>query len=124
MSFDWSQYLTLAQELAGRPSASASPEARLRTAISRAYYAAFCKARNLLRDKDRVSIPKKDSHQFVIDQFKNHSDRSRMKVGEDLHSLRRDRNRADYSDTFQPNQQLISSDLMLAQQALDTLNNL
>ena len=41
MSFDWSQYLNLAKELAGQATIPAEQEARLRDAISRSYYAAF-----------------------------------------------------------------------------------
>lgn len=81
MSFDWSEYLIVAKELASQTSTSiktrskikvmllnvidrayyrafrkaAKPsldEAKLRCAISRAYYGAFRKARNHLRDKD------------------------------------------------------------------------
>ena len=46
MSFDWSQYLNLAKELAGQATIPAEQEARLRDAISRSYYAAFILARN------------------------------------------------------------------------------
>ena len=56
MNFDWSEYLNLAQELAGRPTSLSNEEARLRSAISRAYYAAFCKARNHLRDNENLLI--------------------------------------------------------------------
>jgi uncharacterized protein (UPF0332 family) len=81
MSFDWSEYLIVAKELASQTTTSlktqsnikvmllntisrayygtfkkvAKPsldEAKLRCAISRAYYGAFRKARNHLRDKD------------------------------------------------------------------------
>jgi uncharacterized protein (UPF0332 family) len=81
MSFDWSEYLTVAQELASQAITStmhqgtiraklrhainrayyaafrkarsrSSDEAKFRCAISRAYYAAFRKARNHLRDKE------------------------------------------------------------------------
>ena len=81
MSFDWSDYLIVAQELASQTTASSKTrskikanllnvinrayyeafrkarkpsvdEAKLRCAISRAYYGAFRKARNHLRDKD------------------------------------------------------------------------
>ena len=45
MSFDWSEYLKLAQELAGQTGNPASQEARLRAAVSRAYYAVFCISR-------------------------------------------------------------------------------
>ena len=49
MSFDYIDYLYLAQELVGQtPPQAAQPEAKLRSAISRAYYAAFLKARAFL----------------------------------------------------------------------------
>ena len=44
MSFDWSQYLNLAKELAGQATIPAEQEARLRDAISRSYYLEFFKA--------------------------------------------------------------------------------
>ncbi len=62
MSFDWSEYLNLAQELAGKATTPASQEAKLR-AISRAYYAAFVQARNFLRDRDGLTIPRESTHQ-------------------------------------------------------------
>ena len=37
MSFDWSQYLNVAKQLAGHATTPANQEARLRAAISRAY---------------------------------------------------------------------------------------
>ena len=46
MAFDWTEYLTLAQELVQR-----EEEACLRSAISRAYYAAFGKARERLEQE-------------------------------------------------------------------------
>ena len=57
MSFNWSEYLGLAQQLAGKAQISATRESRLRSAISRAYYAAFILARNYLRDEESTSIP-------------------------------------------------------------------
>ena len=58
MSFDWSEYLTLAQELTSASTSSPIQEAHLRAAVSRAYYAAFCKARNYLHNKDGYLTPK------------------------------------------------------------------
>ncbi len=46
MSFDWSEYLTLAQELVAALPETATPqakEAKLRCATSRAYYAVWCR---------------------------------------------------------------------------------
>ncbi len=71
MSFDWSEYLKLAQELAGPSTLHATPEARQRAAIRRAYYAAFCKCRNYLRDEKEHRVPLGGrAHQFVRDEFK------------------------------------------------------
>jgi uncharacterized protein (UPF0332 family) len=41
MSFDWADYLRLAESLVSNPNAPGPEEAALRAAISRAYYAAF-----------------------------------------------------------------------------------
>jgi uncharacterized protein (UPF0332 family) len=46
MSFDWSEYLGLAKYLSGK-SDTHTQEAALRSATSRAYYAAFCSARSV-----------------------------------------------------------------------------
>ena len=99
MSFDWSEYLDLAQELAGQATSPSSQEAKLRSAISRAYYAAFCTARNHLRDREKHSIPRGgQAHPYVRDQFKQSPDKVRKKVGENLNRLRIQRNKADYDD--------------------------
>ena len=47
MSFDWADYLKLAEALTRDPSSPGPEEASLRTAISRAYYAAYRSASNL-----------------------------------------------------------------------------
>lgn len=99
MSFDWSQYLNLAQELAGELTLS-NREARLRSSVSRAYYAAFCTGRNHLRDREGDTIPLGgQSHIYVRDQFRNSANRVRKQIGEYLNRLRIRRNKADYDDT-------------------------
>ena len=51
MGFDWREYLILAQFLQGHSEIKYSEEAARRAAVSRAYYAAYCHARNYARDK-------------------------------------------------------------------------
>ena len=100
MTFDWSEYLKLAQELAGQTVSPANEEAKLRSSVSRAYYAAFCKARNYLRDIEGRSIPSTpEAHRYVRDKFKNSPDRLRRKIGDGLDRLRIRRNRVDYEDS-------------------------
>jgi len=100
MTFDWAEYLKLAQELAGQAANPANEEAKLRSSVSRAYYAAFCKARNYLRDIKGYSIPSGiDVHAHVRNKFKHSTDRSRQDIGNELDRQRVRRNRADYDDS-------------------------
>lgn len=120
MSFDWAEYLNLAQELVGQTTIPSSKEAKLRSAISRAYYAAFCKARNHLRDREGHVIPKKNTHWYVIDQFNGSPDKLHRWVGRDLERMRRDRNKADYADMVSGLPRLM---ILVLKQAQRTLSN-
>ena len=62
MSFDWSDYLNVARELAGHPNVEPGEEARFRSAISRAYYTALCCARNHLIHKEARRDLESDVH--------------------------------------------------------------
>ena len=101
MSFDWSEYLSLAEELNGSR-VSGPPvgsEAQQRSSVSRAYYAAFILARNRLRDVDHVPIPYSGSaHVFVARRYARDSDPRRVQIGLRLGRLRTDRNMCDYDD--------------------------
>src|SRR4028119_31373 len=108
MRFEWSEYLNLAQELAATNSdSSANREAKLRSAISRAYYSTFCLARNYLRDieKDGTLFRKNrdiNEHQYVAKEFIDHPTKLKnmVKIGENLSRLRELRNRSEYEDTM------------------------
>lgn len=84
MSFRWEAYLDLAQQLATAPVAPPAPpegeageqasppaappdlsEARLRTAVSRAYYSAYHLAREYVERKNLASVGKQDAHTSV-----------------------------------------------------------
>lgn len=98
MSFDWKQYLTLSRFLAGERGITFDREAAFRSAVSRAYYAAFCHARNYARDRHGFS-PKgdvHDHHQLRL-HFKNRAGFQRIAFG--LDRLRQRRNSADYNDS-------------------------
>lgn len=89
MSFDWSQYLNVARELAGTATTPANQEAKLRAAISRAYYAAFINARNHLRNQEGILIARTSAaHKYVSDQFECSSDTVRQSLGKKLLRLR------------------------------------
>ncbi|PSB38064.1 DNA-binding protein [filamentous cyanobacterium Phorm 46] len=127
MKFDWSEYFNLAQELAGT-----SEEAKLRSALSRAYYSVFCLARNYLRDiqqDPRLSRNKTydiNDHQYVAEEFIHNQSKSQTMtdIGRDLTRLRKMRNKADYEDTFYNLQREARTALMLAQNIISALNEL
>jgi uncharacterized protein (UPF0332 family) len=103
MKFDWEEYFNLAKELAGT-----TEEAKLRSAVSRAYYSAFCLARNYLRDIEQDPTLSRNKtydinvHKYVADEFIHHKSKSKTmrEIGNDLNRLRPRRNNADYEDTM------------------------
>ena len=132
MRFDWSEYLNLAQELAATNSdSSANRDAKLRSAISRAYYSTFCLARNYLRDIEqdpRLFRKNRDinEHQYVAEEFIYHPTKMKnmVKIGENLSRLRELRNKADYEDTMFNLPTQATSALKLADNIIALLSNL
>lgn len=122
--FDWHEYLRLASELAGHPIAPANEEARLRSAISRAYYAAFCKCRNYLQMQGYQLYRESLAHTQVRNLFKQSQDRRLKQVGHHLDRLRSDRNMADYEDYFADIGEKTELALELANRIFSTLSEL
>lgn len=102
MSFDWSDFLKLAESLARAEIASSLEEAALRSAISRAYYAAYCASRNHARDLGGITLTgQARDHGIVKEYFKHSRVRDHKKIGAKLDHLRDNRNCADYDDDLQ-----------------------
>ena len=126
MSFVWSEYLDLAKELLGDASKSPIEEAKLRSAISRAYYAAFNEARNYLEiNKPTVYIPKTGAaHEIVADTFLDDSKPDWIAVGLNLSRLKANRHKADYWDTITGLSNLTTISLRFAADAIAKLKTL
>lgn len=125
MSFEWRQYLNLAKELADEAATSANPEARLRAAIHLAYYAAFNLAKDHLRDKEGIFIPKtSDAHKDVSDLFELSPDHLRQLVGSNLTRLRKFRNQADYVPFFPALSGFTTIALRSAEEVISILSSL
>lgn len=93
--FQWVEFLALAQELVDNVAGATSAEATCRTAICRAYYAAFHHARDFLNT--RVPIPRSDvTHQAVIMLFRTSSKDDWRHIADQLDRLHRSRKRSDY----------------------------
>ena len=87
MAFEWKDYLQLAEELLLR-----GDEASLRSCISRAYYSAFCRA----RDDAGLDRQSYNIHQAVIETYELSSDREDRKIGRLLSEIKPRRIDADY----------------------------
>jgi uncharacterized protein (UPF0332 family) len=95
--FDWTNYLHLAEVLSENPD-----EASQRTAISRAYYAIFCNAREYLQSKQFSYTDRKSPHEAVWKAFEKiqlpipQKDRNKIYVIGDR--LKKRRFQADYDN--------------------------
>lgn len=99
MSFAWAAYLTLAEALFQARATFADEEACCRAAISRAYYAAFCVARNHARDNESLILSNTArDHQIVCAHYARNPNAQHKAIATTLHRLRYERNRADYDD--------------------------
>jgi uncharacterized protein (UPF0332 family) len=101
MTFDWYQYLVLAEYLYDNRDTFPDREACLRAAISKAYYSAFCSACNYARDFDRLVLDESaQDHGSVKKHYIRAPDPKNRQVGNSLDRLRDSRNQADYSDSI------------------------
>jgi len=118
MPFDWTEYLGFARFLSGI-NTGYTQEAAYRSAVSRAYYAAFCYARNFARDSEKFE-PKYDyrDHQLLRGHFRN----TRSQLSLQLDQLRRWRNDCDYKDQYRGLQGLVPSAINCAQEIMDELS--
>ncbi len=93
--FNWANYLKLADNLLEQDN-----EAAFRSAVSRAYYAAYNRARQKLIEEGltyRADPSEPSKHKAVWDDYRNTADNTRRKVGNDGDRLRRSRAEADYN---------------------------
>lgn len=103
MSFDWPDYLTLARALGGAADAAPSEEARLRSALSRAYYAAYGSARAVARASGYTPQRFETSHQGLIRYYQGRPERLWKSIGMNLERMQKNRERADYELDFRGN---------------------
>src|SRR5580692_7463805 len=90
---DFRDFLALAKDLG-----SGASEAAWRFAVSRAYYASFHIARQLLKDLG-FAVPRAErAHAYLSLRLSNCGLVECMRAGQDLNDLRQERNRADYDD--------------------------
>jgi hypothetical protein len=95
MPFEWQSFIELARTFQQQAAGQTNAEALLRTALSRAYYGAFCFVRNHAREQlGFQSRNNADDH----GRLRAHLRGKRFKVAQKLDRLRQWRNESDYAD--------------------------
>lgn len=95
-----------------------------RTAVSRAYYGAFCNARNYLRDFKGLEIPKESVHKWVREEFNNARTPEEKKISEKLKQLLYHRKKADYDDRAIMQERIVEFCSRMAREVVQLLNKL
>jgi uncharacterized protein (UPF0332 family) len=116
MTFDPQHFLNLATNLAS--DAKYNDEARYRTAISRAYYAAYLVGRKKLELTGYTFSREENTHQTVIGFIR----RINPAIGDMLSKLRKKRNDADYELDNQISSYTTSYFLSLAETVIEEAN--
>jgi uncharacterized protein (UPF0332 family) len=110
-------FLPLAIQLA-----AGNTEAEWRTAVSRAYYAAFHVARELFEDLGFRVPPMDRAHKHLVFRLSNCGEPQIQQVGFDLDSLRRLRNQADYDFQLVISQGVATARVQVAGRIIQTLD--
>jgi hypothetical protein len=118
MTFDWNDYITLAEDLIkNKPG-----QAQLRSATSRAYYAAFIKCRNR---SPYNTVKGGDVHFKVISFYKREEgSREEFSIGYNLDALRVKRNESDYDSRYFVKTGEVANHIKLARLIVESLQKL
>lgn len=115
MSFDWQEYLGLALHLQGQQG-NATQEASLRSSVSRAYYAAYCYARNHARDQlGFIPTNSAKDHYRLRKHFIKYKE---VGIANRLDILRQWRNDCDYNDVVSNISKLCSNTIKEAKKVI------
>jgi len=99
--FPWPEYLNLSRNIVQNIQAFNNQESVHRCAVSRAYYSAFCSARNYARDFQNFKPTERGrDHSLVIDHFKNNG---MVDIAFKLLDLKGWREKSDYQDNSMNN---------------------
>ena len=124
MTFAWTDYLVVAQELA-KPGVAFPSEASQRAAIGRAYYAVFCHALQVFVELGEYrETGRGDDHEALARLLASSAERRRREIGVVLNRLRPARRWADYK-IGTPQSGLIRAGgpaCVQAQRAIDRIN--
>ena len=121
MDFNWSEFYRFAAYLNNDDSFDCQ-EAVQRTIVSRAYYAAFCMAKEAIEHKCKISFQKSaDTHERVRFEYKK---QGRSDISDTLTELRRFRNMCDYEKDIKNLHSLVKISLQTSEQIISKINSI
>ena len=124
MTFDWAEYLTLAEALYANRKTFSNEEACSRSAISRAYYAAYMIASGKAKQEGAI-VSGRGQHKDVRVHFANRDDEDHRRVGSWLQRLQDNREEADYKDEITGNfDSMTQVSLQEAKKVIETIKRL
>ena len=111
MSFNWAELLQFAVSLESAPDTPGPPEAALRAAISRAYYAALHLCRGFALRAGWSPSSLESIHQAIPKYLRHHppADQTRRKMAHELDLLRALRIEADYEDALRGRPEMLAA---------------
>lgn len=117
MPFDWKDFLSLAKELSNYSGTSSLQEAAARSAVSRAYYAAFCWALDYASMQLGFQRSGKAEDHTSLRQLLQQS--NRPQTASKLNSLRIWRNLCDYEASVVNLSSLVQKALVYAEKVIE-----
>lgn len=127
MSYDWAEFLKLAESLESDPDSPGPREAALRSVASRAYYAAFHHALEHAIKEGFSPAYTGDDHRRVQTYFRRYTPPStiRRKIAQELDRLLAERHKADYrNDIGKRPESLASHAIGMARRIIQNLKSL
>jgi len=127
MYFDWTDFLTFAEALQITPDSPGPPEAALRSAASRAYYAAFHHALHFACKEGFEPSFQRSDHKEIRNYFRNYNppDQTRRKIAQQLERLWDQRRQADYDPELRKEPASLAAHAIgMARRVLKYLNSL
>lgn len=123
-TFDWEELILLADSLKDNKTIG-TEEAINRSVINRAYFGAFCLARNLAKDNNWIKLANNGSdHEKVKQYYKGNNNKTKQQIGILLERLHTDRKHADYDDVCCSSKEATSKIVRRAQEVRAKLNSL
>jgi len=116
--FNWNEFYLLAKHLSSDYSFDC-PEAVQRTIVSRAYYASFCMAKEVLHHKYKITVPQAaTSHEYVRFEY---GKLGRNDIKNALDELRQYRNCCDYNNNVKDLYVLVKLSLKISEEIITNL---